>query len=211
MNSFVKSSLIFLGGFATGIGTAYIVATQFFDFEYVDENSKSEKSPDGNLEKPIETYSDPDKNEDILEDTPADAFKESYQAIESNDHYIDYTKLLKQITYNTDSESDDIYDNIIPDNVDIFGDPLDSPVLIKDIEYGRELEYDEITIRYYEKQDLLTDDWDEPIENIEDTVGHDALEKLRKGDSDAVYVRNDRLKVYYEIVCHIEDYPGISG
>lgn len=203
MNPIIKSTLLFFGGFAVGIGTAYLAATYFFDFEFIDEKTESEKSPDEKIEKPIEKVED--------EEPKANPFSDTYQGVDDEVHYVDYTHLLKKIDYNTDSESDDIYDNIIPENVDIFGDPLATPVVIKDIEFGRDFEYDEMTIRYYEKQDLLTDDWDEPIENIEDTIGHDALEKLRKGDSDAVYVRNDRLKVYYEVVCHIEDYPGVSG
>lgn len=209
MNSFVKSTLIFVGGFAAGVTSAYLAATHFLDIEFINEEPESEKSPGGDLKKPNEDISE--NEEATNEEAPIDPFSESYQGIEGNDHYVDYTRLLKEIKYNTDPESDDLYDNVIPENVDIFGDPLAKPVVVNDIEFGREFDYDEITFRYYEKQQLLTDDWDEPIENIEDTVGNEAMEKLRKGDSDAVYVKNDRLKAYYEIVCHVEDYPGISG
>lgn len=204
MNSFVKSSLIFIGGFASGVAAAYFVATHFLEIEFIDDDEPEENSA-GEPEEIEEQVV-----EETTETSQADPFSETYKGVEDNDHYVDYTNLLK-VNYNTDPESDDIYDNVIPDDVDIFGDPIQEPVIVNGNDFGQDLEYDEITLRYYEKQDLLTDDWDEAVENIENTIGVEAMEKLRKGDSDAVYVKNDRLKAYYEIVCHIEDYPGISG
>lgn len=204
MNSFVKSSLIFIGGFASGVAAAYFVATHFLEIEFIDDDEPEENS-EGESEEIEEQVV-----EETTETSQADPFSETYKGVEDNDHYVDYTNLLK-VNYNIDPESDDLYDNVIPDDVDIFGDPIQEPVIVNGNDFGQDLEYDEITLRYYEKQDLLTDDWDEAVENIENTIGVEAMEKLRKGDSDAVYVKNDRLKAYYEIVCHIEDYPGISG
>ena len=211
MNSFVKSTLVFIGGFAAGVASAYLAATHFLDIEFVNEEPEPEKSPDGNSENSSEESEASTEKEQNDEEALADPFSESYAGVEGNDHYVDYTKLLNKVKYNTDPESDDLYDNVIPEDVDIFGDPIAKPIVVDSVEFGQDFDYDEITLRYYEKQGMLTDDWDEPIENIEDTVGNEAMEKLRKGDSDAVYVKNDRLKAYYEIVCHIEDYPGISG
>lgn len=212
MNSFVKSSLIFIGGFASGVAAAYFAATHFLEIEFIDNDQEDDKQEETSTDEPaeIEKVEEPAK-EVNTETSQADPFGETYKGIEGNDHYVDYTRLLETVKYNTDPESDDIYDNVIPDDVDIFGDPIQDPVIVNGNEFGQDLDYDEITLRYYEKQALLTDDWDEVVENIEDTVGVEAMEKLREGDSDAVYVKNDRLKAYYEIVCHAEDYPGISG
>lgn len=212
MNSFVKSSLIFIGGFASGVAAAYFAATHFLEIEFIDNDQEDDKQEETSTDEPaeIEKVEEPAK-EVNTETSQADPFGETYKGVEGNDHYIDYTQLLEKVTYNTDPESDDIYDNVIPDDVDIFGDPIQDPVIVNGNEFGQDLDYDEITLRYYEKQALLTDDWDEAVENIEGTVGVEAMEKLREGDSDAVYVKNDRLKAYYEIVCHTEDYPGISG
>ena len=209
MNSFVKSSLIFIGGFASGVAAAYFVATHFLEIEFINDDQEDDKQEEISEDEPEEI--EEQTKEVNTETSQADPFGETYKGVEDNDHYVDYTRLLKNLKYNTDPESDDIYDNVIPDDVDIFGDPIQEPVIVNGNDFGQDLDYDEITLRYYEKQDLLTDDWDEAVENIENTVGAEAMEKLRKGDSDAVYVKNDRLKAYYEIVCHIEDYPGISG
>lgn len=201
MKTWIKSSLIFLGGFASGVATAYLVATHFLDIEFVEEDSKKTDDDVSDI-KPK-----PDEQE---KSSNSDPFKETYKSVEDNDHYVDYSKLLAKAKFNTDPESDDIYDNVIPDDVDIFGDPIEIK-LITDKEFGNDPDYDEIDLRYYENQQLLTDDWDVPVENIEGTVGKEAMDKLHEGNSDVVYVRNHRLKADYEIACYSEDYPGISG
>ena len=212
MNSFVKSSLIFIGGFASGVATAYFVATHFLEIEFIDNDQEDDKQEETSTDESEEIEKLPTEEvKASVETSQADPFGEAYKGVEGNDHYVDYTRLLEKVKYNTDPESDDLYDNVIPDDVDIFGDPIQEPVIVNGNDFGQDLDYAEITLRYYEKNDLLTDDWDEPVEDIERTVGNEAMEQLRKGDSDSVYVKNDRLKAYFEIVCHVEDYPGISG
>lgn len=200
MKSWIKSSLIFVGGFASGVATAYFLATRFLDIEFIEEESEE-----------IDAKNDDEqKTEEEPKVENSDPFKETYKSVEDNGNYVDYSKLLAKANFDTSPESDDIYDNVIPDDVDIFGDPVDIKI-ISSTEYGTDPYYDEIDLRYYVNQQLLTDDWDVPIENIEDTIGKEAMEKLHEGNSDVVYVRNHRLKADYEIACYDEDYPGISG
>lgn len=200
MKSWIKSSLIFVGGFASGVATAYFLATRFLDIEFIEEDS----------EETDVKNDDEQKAEEEPKVDNSDPFKETYKSVEDNGNYVDYSKLLAKANFDTSPESDDIYDNVIPDDVDIFGDPVDIKI-ISSTEYGTDPYYDEIDLRYYGNQQLLTDDWDVPIENIEDTIGKEAMEKLHEGNSDVVYVRNHRLKADYEIACYDEDYPGISG
>lgn len=65
---------------------------------------------------------------------------------------------------------------------------------ISDVEFGEEDEYDVIILTYY-ADGVLTDDTDEPIDGFMDTVGNFTTHF----DGDICYVRNDRLKAYYEI------------
>ena len=65
-------------------------------------------------------------------------------------------------------------------------------------EFGENDEYDLISITYY-ANGVLTDDGDYPIEDVEDTVGPDALNSFGEYEDDTVYVRNDDRKCYYEI------------
>ena len=83
------------------------------------------------------------------------------------------------------------------------------PEIIPSNEYGIDTDYSEIELRFYLDSQLITDDWDIPLENMEDTVGPTALPYMCENPDATLYVRNDRLKAYYEIVPMSYDYPGI--
>lgn len=62
-----------------------------------------------------------------------------------------------------------------------------------------ENEYEKISLTYYEDQ-VLADEDDNPIEDVENLVGFESLTRFGEFEEDAVYVRNDRLKCYFEIL-----------
>lgn len=79
------------------------------------------------------------------------------------------------------------------------GVPENKPYVITAEEFGEFEDYEKIELSYYELSNVLTDDMDEPVENPDRVVGLESLEHF--GDyTDAVYVRNDRLKCDYEIL-----------
>jgi hypothetical protein len=57
------------------------------------------------------------------------------------------------------------------------------------------------TLTYYAGDDILTDDRDNPIDNVEDIVGQDNLARFGhgSGDKNIVYIRNERVGAEYEI------------
>ena len=65
-------------------------------------------------------------------------------------------------------------------------------------EFGFFEDFEEITLTYY-ADDILTDDQDHIIEDKETIIGRDALSRLTNSDDETVYVRNEKLKGYYEI------------
>lgn len=67
-------------------------------------------------------------------------------------------------------------------------------------EYGENEDYEYISFTFY-SDGVLTDDNENQMddETIENTVGIHAVEHFGEYEDDVVYVRNDRLKVYYEI------------
>ena len=65
-------------------------------------------------------------------------------------------------------------------------------------EFGFFEDYEEITLTYY-ADDILADDQDRIIEDKESIIGRDALSRLTNTDDETVYVRNEKLKVDYEI------------
>ena len=74
------------------------------------------------------------------------------------------------------------------------------PHLIQEDEYG-DMGYEEKYLTYYADR-LLADDDDDLVEDIDNTVGFDALSLLNDDSDerpDVIYVRNDNLETDYEI------------
>lgn len=60
-------------------------------------------------------------------------------------------------------------------------------------------DYRVCTLTYY-ADGVLADEVDDVVENVDDWVGSDSLKRFGEYEDDAVHVRNDRLKVDFEIL-----------
>jgi hypothetical protein len=83
------------------------------------------------------------------------------------------------------------------------------PYIISVEEYNEGCkQYDKLTISYYEEDDTLADEGEEIIENPEEIVGEDTLERFGEDsdDPDIVYVRNEKLQIDYEIILMHKSY-----
>lgn len=198
MNNFFKNTLVFVAGFASGVAATYWVATHYLGLEWVDDEQEG-YGPSG-MDDNDSSLSESDANtgEDI---TVSD---EKYKSIEDNEDFVDYTKYASKYVTET-NEPDSVKEVHIFDDENVDA----NPVVIQSNEYGIDTEYSEIELRFYLDSQLITDDWDIPLENMEDTVGPTVLPYMCENPDDTVYVRNDRLKAYYEIVPMSYDYPGI--
>ena len=128
-----------------------------------------------------------DKN---TEDTKEDVSVKTTEFINEKPSLQEYAKILKK--------NSDIYD----DQDEEEEDPMEGrPYVISPDEYGNEDDYDCESLTYY-SDGVLTDDWDNPIEDIESFVGVESLNHFgeNEGDEDTVYVRNDDHKRDYEIL-----------
>ena len=84
-----------------------------------------------------------------------------------------------------------------------------APYVIAPEEYGEIEGYDQITL-YYFTCGTLTDDQNEPVDDVENTVGRDSLTHFGEYEDDAVHVRNDELKTDYEILLDQRRYSDIG-
>lgn len=95
---------------------------------------------------------------------------------------------------------------------DTVGEPVkrNRPLLIDYSEFGEDEDYEKVTLMYYKDKVLATDDTDEIIEDADERVG---LENLKAFDGqyeeDAIYIRNDERKTYYEILESLNSYDEI--
>lgn len=72
-------------------------------------------------------------------------------------------------------------------------------VLHKDEFYANELDYVQVTLTYYNGDDILVDEDDTPVYNYHQVVGQTKFGH-GSGDPNVVYVRNDKRKAEYEIL-----------
>lgn len=91
------------------------------------------------------------------------------------------------------------------------------PYIITHDEYFEaEKEYETISLTYFEDDDTLVNERDEPIREIDKMVGEDHLARFGHGskDKNIVYVRSDRLETDFEIVkstgSYLEQVLGIK-
>lgn len=104
-------------------------------------------------------------------------------------------------------EDDDktVYEKIIKD-CNYMG--VEKPYVIGPDEFAEMYDYTTISLTYY-SDGVLADENDEMVEDVENTVGYEALSHFGEYEADSVYVRNDRLSVDYEILLDLRTYSEV--
>ena len=74
-----------------------------------------------------------------------------------------------------------------------------APYTISPDEYGEKEDYEQVSLTYY-ADGVLADDFDEIVDEVDCKVGEDSLSKFGEFEDDCVFVRNDILKIDYEIL-----------
>lgn len=84
------------------------------------------------------------------------------------------------------------------------------PYVIRPEEVGEKEDegYTFVSLTYY-ADGVVTDDDDEVMEDLSDTIGEESLQHFGEYEEDSVYVRNDRLKIDYEILMDQRTYEEI--
>lgn len=100
----------------------------------------------------------------------------------------DYSKLTTDLGYTSTETKKEVKEE----------KSLNKPYIISPDEFG-ENEYDIVSLNYY-ADGVLADDFDVIIDDVESTVGYDSLTHFGEYEDDSVFVRNDELKIDYEIL-----------
>lgn len=82
------------------------------------------------------------------------------------------------------------------------------PYVINGTQLGELEDYRIVTLKYY-KDKVLADEDENAINNFKEVVGPNALNSF--GEADAVYVRDDNLKIDYEILLDERCFSEIHG
>lgn len=105
--------------------------------------------------------------------------------------YVDYSAITRDLGYVPEPKEDE--DNATEKQ------PGTSPYTIGQNDFDMNEDYI-VDSMLYHADDYLTDEHNELIDNIEDSVGYECLNEFKESDTDVIYVRNDETKTDYEIL-----------
>lgn len=74
-----------------------------------------------------------------------------------------------------------------------------------------ERDYPTLSLTWYEADGILADDADKIVGNIDELVGEDFTDHFGEYEEDSVFIRNDKLEVYYEILRDYGSYAEHMG
>lgn len=133
-----------------------------------------------------------------------------------------YSGKVRKKEEKKEEENKEVVMKDLKDLAKAYGDPVDysdnrkkkdiyveKPYVISPEEFGEMDEYSKISLTFYADGVLTEDDGDELIENVEETVGFEALTTFGRYEDDCVHVRNDKLKCDFEILKETMKYVDI--
>lgn len=86
---------------------------------------------------------------------------------------------------------------------------LPGPIVISEEEYISDYRFEKVTITYYKEDQTLADEDETIIDDVEAVVSQKAIDELVAEDLDAVYVRNERLGIDYEVAMNENSYHEV--
>lgn len=190
-----KSVFAFVAGLTIGSATTYKCLKVVFETRAQEEiDSVKAVYRNSNTVVTEEDCSDDNDSSDDVED---DQEKSTYEKMSSlytvDDEKHDYTSYSKVVV-----KTDEMLDE--PE------EKFDTPYVIDEEEFGAYDDYTLAGLTFY-ADDVLTDSVDDVVENPEDLVGDDFRHRFV---NDIVYVRNDRLRIDYEIIRDSRTYEQVA-
>lgn len=187
---------MFLAGATVGAATAWVCLRKRYEQiaqEEIDsvKAAFAEKKPVFTNENRIDEQVENQHKADIAKLKPDLV---DYAAKLQEEGYVNYTEHSKK---NTEEKKEDPM--------------LDTPYVISPDEFGATDNYAQISLVYYDGDEVLADEEDEIVEDIAGTVGEDFAEHFGEYEDDSVFVRNDRLRRDYEICKDNRSYADVTG
>lgn len=185
---------VFFAGAAIGSATTWYFTKQ-----------KYKKRADEEIESVIRVFSNKGKVEESDEEEDIDVSSDEEEKIAAANRAKDkpsvaeYAKMLSKESYTNYSSSEKKEDKKEDEK---------APYVISPDEFGENDDYDRISLTYYSDH-VLTYENDDILEDVESSVGFESLSHFGEYEDDSVFVRNDRLKVDYEILLDQRRYSDV--
>ena len=190
MNRKLSNVLLFTAGVAVGS----LVTWRYF-------KSKYEVVEDEIEEKTEETEGETETED---EDPEVSESKMSYKKPPLKE----YVKMVEDNGYVPKTHMEEVEEEIANGE---WGDKdIYEPFIIRPDEYGELHAYETLSLNYY-ADGVLTDELDNPIEDVESLVPADFADHFGEYDDNAVFVRNDNLECDYEILRDLRKFTDVVG
>ena len=190
MNRKLSNVLLFTAGVAVGS----LVTWRYF-------KSKYEVVEDEIEEKTEETEGETETED---EDPEVSESKMSYKKPPLKE----YVKMVEDNGYVPKTHMEEVEEEIANgewDDKDVY-----EPFIIRPEEYGELHAYETLSLNYY-ADGVLTDELDNPIEDVESLVPADFADHFGEYEDDVVHVRNDNLECDYEILRDLRKFTDVVG
>lgn len=176
----MNNKLIFVAlGWVMGFVSAYFLIRKDFNNQLEEE-----------IEKTREYYRKIDQRKSKNQENHAEKDKECKEEVKKeNDHYEKMVNLYREPT---------------PEPLDIKEMRESEPYVIdEDTYFENELNYEQVSLTYYEEDKVLCYEYEEIVDDINYLIGNEALESF---EGDIVYVCNDKIGSLYEITRFHQSY-----
>lgn len=170
--------------FAAGIAVGAVATSHFFKTKY-------ERLYQEDVESVKRAFSVPQQSEPTERETE-DVSDEEVKAC---------NEIIRTQGYSTISDTSDD-----SSGKEVRG--VSRPYVIPPAEFDTEDGYEVYSLTYY-ADGVLTDEQDNPIEDVDGMVGRDSLSHFGEYEEDAVHVRNDRLQCDFEILRDLSNYSDV--
>lgn len=189
MNRTLSNLLLFTAGAALGS----LVTWRIFKsrYEIVDEDYD---------EEPDDPVEGDDRNKSESTETKIDYNKKPPLK--------DYVKMVENYGYKPKTHMEEVEEELA--NGEHGDEDVYEPFIIRPEEYGELHAYETLSLNYY-ADGVLTDDLDNPIEDVESLVPADFADHFGEYDDNAVFVRNDNLECDYEILRDLRKFTDVVG
>ena len=159
--------------FTAGVAIGVAASWKFFENKY-------KKIAQEEIDSVKEVFSRREKEKaETAEETSEDSEPEP-----TDEEVEEYLNLVQELGYTNEEKG---------------GVTVKKPYIIPPDEFGEHPNYGAESLTYY-ADGVLTDDFDNPIENVEAMVGEESLTHFGEYEDDSVFVRNDEHKTDYEIL-----------
>ena len=119
-----------------------------------------------------------------------------------------YSNILKKEGYVDYSQSAEREEEKETKKVNKFG--KDIPYVIAPEDFGENEDYEKVSYTYY-SDGVVTDEREEIVKDVGETIGEDFADHFGDYEDDSVYIRNDVIGIDYEILYDDRTYEEVHG